>query len=104
MVLLLVAIFLISFEIIMGKQVIGTGGFIIGEVKGALLDTKTWQVPQLYIKLTDNAANELGFKKRFGSSIVCIPTKMIQAVGDVITMAPALKELSQSNEITEYKQ
>jgi sporulation protein YlmC with PRC-barrel domain len=94
---------LISFETVIGKQVIGIGGFIIGEVKGALIDTKTWQVPQLLIKLSDNAANELGFKKRFHSSTVCMPTKMVQAVGDVITIAPPLKELSESNEITEYK-
>jgi len=96
-------VFLISFETIIGKQVIGTGAFIIGEVKGALIDTKTWQVPQLYVKLSDNAANELGFKKRVRSSTVSIPTKMVQAVGDVVTIAPPLKELSESNEITEYK-
>ncbi len=94
---------MISFETLLGKQVIGTGGFIIGEVKGASIDTKTWQVPQIYVKLTDNAAVELGFKKRFRSSTVCIPTKMIQAVGDVVTMAPPLKELGASTEITEYK-
>ncbi len=94
---------LISFETLIGKQVIGTSGFIIGQVKGASLDTKTWQVLQLYVKLSDNAATELGFKKRFRSSTVCIPTKMIQAVGDVITMAPPLKELGASSEITEYQ-
>ncbi|MCL5949232.1 MAG: hypothetical protein M1490_01990 [Candidatus Bathyarchaeota archaeon] len=102
-IIVLLVSFLISFETIIGKQVIGVGGFIIGEVKGAILDTNTWQVPQLYIKLSDNAANELGFKKRFRSSTVCLPTKMVQAVGDVITIAPPLKELSQSSEITEYK-
>jgi sporulation protein YlmC with PRC-barrel domain len=94
---------LISLETIVGKQVIGTGAFMIGEVKGALVDTKTWQVPHLYIKLSDNAADELGFKKRFRSSLVSIPTKMVQAVGDVVMIAPPLKELSESNEITEYK-
>ncbi|MCW3999727.1 MAG: hypothetical protein NWE93_05770 [Candidatus Bathyarchaeota archaeon] len=94
---------MISFSELLGKQVIGTGGFIIGEIKGASLDVKTWQVPQLQVKLTDNAATELGFKKRFRSSTVTIPTKMIQAVGDVVTMAPPLKELGESVEIIEYK-
>ena len=102
MIVVLLVSSLISFEIIIGKQVIGIGGFIIGEVKGAIIDTTTWQVPQLYVKLSDNAANELGFKKRFRSATVYIPTKMVQAVGDVITIAPPLKELSESNEITEY--
>ncbi len=94
---------MISFETIIGKQVIGTGGFIVGEVKGAILDTTTWQVPQLYVKLSDTAATELGFKKRFRSSTVCIPTKMVQAVGDVVTMTPPLKDLGASKEITEYQ-
>jgi sporulation protein YlmC with PRC-barrel domain len=96
-------IVLISFSQLLGKQVIGTGGFIIGEVKGASIDEKTWRVPQIYVKLTDKAATELGFKKRFRSSTVSIPITMIQAVGDVVTMAPPLKELSESKEITEYK-
>ena len=94
---------LISFESMIGKQVIGKGGFIIGEVKGAIIDTSSWQVPTLNVKLSDNAATELGFKKRFRSSVVCIPTKMVQAVGDVITIVPPLKELAESEEVTECK-
>lgn len=92
---------LISFDTLLGKQIIETDGYIIGEVKGASLDPETWQVPELYVKLSDNAAQELGFKKRFRSSTVCIPTKMVKAVGDVITMALPLKEISTSNEVTE---
>lgn len=95
--------FLIDFDTLLGKNVIGTGGFIIGEVKGAGIIIENWQVPQLYVKLTENAATELGFKKRFRSSTVCVPTKMVQAVADVVTLAPPLKGLAESNEITEYK-
>ncbi|MCL5876226.1 MAG: hypothetical protein M1540_00220 [Candidatus Bathyarchaeota archaeon] len=53
--------------------------------------------------MTDTAAEELGFKKRFRSSTVCIPVKMVLAVADVVNLAPSLKELSESNEITECK-
>jgi sporulation protein YlmC with PRC-barrel domain len=98
------AILLINFETLVGKKVIGTGAYIIGEVKSAGIDPSTWKVTALYVKLTDNAATELGFKKRFRSSTVCMPTKMVQAVGDVITLAPPLKELGESNEITECKE
>ncbi len=93
---------LINFNEFLGKKVIGTGGYMIGEVKGVLIDASTWQVPQFCIKLTDNAATELGFKKRFRSSTVCVPTRMIQAVGDIVTISPPLKELAESKEITEY--
>jgi hypothetical protein len=30
--------------------------YILGEVKGAGIDIKTWQVTQLHVKLNDNAA------------------------------------------------
>ncbi len=96
-------IFLISFDTIIGKKVIEIGGYIIGEVKGAGIDTDTWHVHQLHVKLTDKAAEELGFKKRFRTSTVCLPTIMVKAVGDVITIAPPLEELSKSTEITECK-
>jgi hypothetical protein len=33
-----------------------------------------------------------------------MPVKMVQAVGDVITLSPSLKELSKSRKITEFKQ
>ncbi len=91
-----------NFSEIIGKKVICTGGYILGEVKGAEVDIKTWFVTQLSLKLTDTAANELGFKKRFRSSTIKMPIKFVQAVGDVITIYPSLKTLSESNEITGY--
>jgi sporulation protein YlmC with PRC-barrel domain len=95
---------LINLEILIGKKVIGTGGYIIGELKGVTIDEKTWKVALLHVKLTDNTSEELGFKKRFRSSTVNMPIKMVQAVGDVITLSPSLKELSKSRKITEFKQ
>lgn len=90
-----------NFDLLIGKQVIGAGGYILGEVKGASIDIKSWQMTHLHIKLSNIAAEELGFKKRFRSSTVCMPVKMVQAIADVINVAPPLKELSESNEIVE---
>ena len=95
---------MINFDSLLGKKVICAGAYIVGEVKGANVDTVTWHIPQLYVKLTDTAAEELGFKKRFRSSTVCVPVTMVLAVADVVNIAPSLKELSESNEITECKQ
>jgi sporulation protein YlmC with PRC-barrel domain len=97
-------IILISFDTLLGKKVIGIGGYIIGEVKGARIDTKTWQISDLYVKLTDTAADELGFKKRFRSSTVCMPVRFVKAIGDVVTIAPSLTKLSESDEITECRE
>lgn len=93
---------LVDFSTIIGKKVICANGYILGEVKGANIDTKTWQITQVYLKLTDTAAEELGYKKRFRSSNVAMPVKFIKAVADVVTVYPSLKELTESNEINPY--
>jgi sporulation protein YlmC with PRC-barrel domain len=93
--------FLVSVDLLSGKNVIGTGGIILGEVKGAEVNTGTWQMTHLQIKLSSQASENLGFKKRFGSSTVCMPVSLITAVGDVITINKSLDELSRNPEISE---
>jgi sporulation protein YlmC with PRC-barrel domain len=87
---------LVSVDSLSGKNVIGTGGTVIGEVKGAEVNTATWQVTHLRVKLTSAASDTLGFKKRFGSSSICMPIGLISAVGDVVTIASDVNELSQN--------
>ncbi|MCW4018777.1 MAG: hypothetical protein NWF00_08910 [Candidatus Bathyarchaeota archaeon] len=93
-----------SFEKLVGLKVIAAGAFSLGEVKGAEVDFATWQITHLQIKLDDVAAEKLGLKKRFRSSIVCMPVSMIDAIGDYITISKSIDELSQSSEITECKE
>ncbi len=92
---------LVSIDKLSGKNVIGAGGYNLGEVKGAEVNTSTWQVTHLQVKLSNQASEELGFKKRFRSSTVCMPVSLVSAVGDVITIGKALSELSKNPEISE---
>jgi len=95
---------LINFENIVGLQVVTSGANIIGEVKGAKIDTSTWQIKFLNVKLTGNAAESLGIKKRIRSSAICLPVGMIQAVADVVTISRSIEELETSQEVTECKE
>jgi sporulation protein YlmC with PRC-barrel domain len=95
---------MINFEDIIGLQVVTSGARIIGEVKGAKVDTSTWQIKFLNVKLTGDAAESLGMKKRFRSSKVCIPVGMIQAAAHVVTVTRTLEELEASQEISECKE
>jgi sporulation protein YlmC with PRC-barrel domain len=95
---------LINFEKIIGLQVITSGAHILGEVKGARIDTKTWEIKYLNVKLADNAANRLGMKKRFRSPTISIPVSMVQAVGELVTIAKSMEELESAKEIVEYKE
>jgi sporulation protein YlmC with PRC-barrel domain len=95
---------MINVDEIMGLDVVTAGARIIGKVKGAKLDTTTWEIKFLNVKLTGEAAESLGMKKRFGSSKICIPVNMVQAVAHVITISRTIEELESSQEITECKE
>ena len=96
--------YLISFENIVGLKVLTSEAFSLGEVKGALIDTEKWSIKYLHVKINDEAATRLGFKKRFRSSTVCLPVNMVLAIGDFVTIGRSLDQLSESQEITECKQ
>jgi sporulation protein YlmC with PRC-barrel domain len=91
----------INFEEIVGLQVVTSGAHILGEVKGVKIDTTTWEVKFLNVKLTGEAAESFGMKKRFRSSKICIPVGMVQAVAHVLTLSRSMEELESSQEITE---
>lgn len=77
-----------------GKKVVGTEGYILGEVDGVDIDLNTWQANAFYVSLSDEAAAELGFKKPFLSKItVCLPTQFVKAVGEVITLKEPVRSL-----------
>jgi sporulation protein YlmC with PRC-barrel domain len=94
--------YLINFEKIIGLQVVTSEANIIGVVEGAKVDTTTWMIKFLNVKLTGDVAESFGIKKRFRSSAICIPVGMVKAVGHVVTIARSLEELESSQEITEY--
>jgi sporulation protein YlmC with PRC-barrel domain len=93
-----------NFEEIIGLDVVTSGAHIIGQVKGAKIDTITWKIMFLNVKLTGEAAESLGMKKRFRSSKICIPIHMVQAVAHVVTINRSVEELETSQEITECKE
>ncbi len=92
---------MVSIDKISGKNVIGQGGDDLGEIKGAEINTNTWNVTHLQVKLSSKASDSLGFKKRFRSSTVCLPVSLVSAVGDVVTVNKTLDELSTNQEVTE---
>ena len=82
-----------------GKKVVGTEGYILGEVDGIDIDLNTWQANAFFVSLSDEAASELGVKKPFLSKItVCLPTQLVKAVGEVITLKEPIRNLGDIEE------
>lgn len=92
---------LVSFNKISGMFVICAGGFDLGAINGVDIDTNTWQITHLHVKLSKQASEDLGFKKRFRSSTVCLPTSLVSKIGDNVLLNKCLEELSKSQEISE---
>ena len=95
---------MINSEKMVGLQVITADAHVLGEVKGARIDTKAWEVKYLNIKLSDKAADRLGMKKRFGSSTISIPVSLIQAFGELVAISKTMEGLETAKEIVEYKE
>ncbi|MGD8566097.1 MAG: hypothetical protein PVF96_07090 [Candidatus Bathyarchaeota archaeon] len=70
-----------------GKKVITTDAFNIGKISGAEMNDQ-WKITHVYIDLTKEATNQLGFRKPvLGHITICLPVNLIQGIGDVITLS-----------------
>jgi len=91
----------VNLDELAGKDIIDISGTVLGQVKGAKTNVKNWRVTHLKVKLSSQASEQLGFKKRFGSASVCMPVSLVTAVGDVITTGSTVSELRQTGELAE---
>jgi sporulation protein YlmC with PRC-barrel domain len=81
-------------NLLKGKTVIGTEGYVLGEMNGVDIDLNTWQASAFYIVLSNEATSELHLKKPFlRKIIICLPTQLIQSVGDIITLKKPVRNL-----------
>jgi sporulation protein YlmC with PRC-barrel domain len=77
---------MVSKDDLLGKTVIGATGNYIGDVSDIDIDSDTWKVTHLHVKLSDQAAKEFGVKKSFKSSIVRMPTSYVENIGVLIKL------------------
>ena len=81
-------------NLLKGRKVVGTEGYILGEVDGLDVDSNIWQAVAFTVGLSEEAVAELGFRKSFLRKIViCLPTRLIEAVGDVVTLNESIRNL-----------
>jgi sporulation protein YlmC with PRC-barrel domain len=84
----------LSFSCDEEKKVITKDGRQLGLLSGAVLDTKTWTVIYLQVRVTKELLAELGRKKHFGKpGTISIATSTVSVVGDVVQLNVDMKEL-----------
>jgi len=76
-----------------GKKVITRDAFNVGKVSGAEMDDQ-WKITHVHVDLSNDATNELGFKKPIlGHITIALLVNLIQGNEDVITLSKTREEL-----------
>lgn len=82
-------------------KVITVDAYTLGEIDGAHVDTKTWQLTYFEVSLTREATIELGLQKpMLGSVTFSLPINAVAQIGDVITLNKSLVEFKNLKEYT----
>ena len=88
----------ISDEHLRGRTVIAADGQTIGEVAALFIDTSTWTIVALQIKLSKSAAEQLGAARGLlRAATFELPVRMVQSVADTVLLTVPTLELRQTS-------
>lgn len=77
-----------------GLKIVGSESYILGEMNDVYADFDSWKATAFSVILSNEAAAELDFRKSFRRKvIICLPTDLIKAVGDVVTLTAPVRNL-----------
>lgn len=86
----------VSDEHLRGRRVIAADGQAIGEVAALFIDTSTWIIVALQIKLSKSVAEQIGAARGLlRAATLELPVRMVQSVGDAVLLSVPTPELRQ---------
>ena len=89
----------VSDEHLRGRTVIAADGQAIGEVAALFVDTSTWTIAALQIKLSKSAAEQLGATHGLlRAATFELPVRLVQSVADTVLLAVPTLELRQTSQ------
>lgn len=84
-------------ETLRERTVIGADGQVLGVVGGLFVDTETWSVPAVQVKLKGEIADRLGASRSLlHTATVAVPARFIQSVGDTLVLSLGVEALHQA--------
>jgi sporulation protein YlmC with PRC-barrel domain len=83
----------LSDESLRGRTVIAADGLVVGQIATVFIDSATWRIESLLIKLRDEVADQIGTSHNiFQSGTLDLPVQLVQSVGDAVVLSvPALR-------------
>jgi sporulation protein YlmC with PRC-barrel domain len=93
-----------SDEHLRGRTVIAADGQAIGEVAALLIDTSTWMITALQIKLSKSVAEQIGAARGLlRAATLELPVRLVQSVGDAVLLSVPTLDLRQTLPDTDEK-
>ena len=84
----------VSDEQVRGRTVVAADGQVVGEVTSLFLDTSTWSVGGLQIKLNKAVAEKLGISgSLLRAATLDLPIRLVKSVGDAVLLSVPTLEL-----------
>ncbi|HEY8429590.1 MAG TPA: PRC-barrel domain-containing protein [Sandaracinaceae bacterium] len=85
----------IKFTELSGKDVISQDGRELGSVSDVVLDSSSWRIEALVVKLDRDLLEAFHMKRpMFGTQTIQLPTGHVSGVGDKVILVKTLKELT----------
>ena len=86
----------VSDEHLRGRTVIAADGQAVGEVAALFIDTSTWIIVALQIKLSKSVAEQIGAARGLlHAATLELPVRMVQSVADAVLVSVPTLELRQ---------
>jgi sporulation protein YlmC with PRC-barrel domain len=77
-----------------GRPVVAADGQAVGRVADLIVDTETWRVESVQLKLNNAIADKLGIRRgRFHAGTIELPVHMVQSVGDHVVLTVPIAAL-----------
>jgi sporulation protein YlmC with PRC-barrel domain len=77
-----------------GRSVLDNTGRVLGQVDGFVVDTESWAINSLRVRLRRAAAMDIGLAwSPFRAAAIDVPTGLVFAASDVVILRATLEEL-----------
>lgn len=78
---------------LVGKQVVGSGGWTIGTVKEIDFDETSWRIGSIEIELDRFVAEEYQMKKLLSRTTIAVDVASVHAIGDHVVLTVTKPQL-----------
>jgi sporulation protein YlmC with PRC-barrel domain len=86
-----------SDETLRGRTVFASDGTAVGDISLLFIDSETWQVESVRVRLHKDVADRIGAERTaFRAGHVEIPASMLQSAADAVLLSVGLDELRQT--------